>query len=156
MKSIYEKYGGYDFFHDSIYGLYLDMFDHPEISYHFIGVDIARLSRLQTQYLIRAIGGPDLYEGKPLIEVHKNMAITPFQFQEIAKSFQQVFLNKGVSMEDTTFIMKFVAGHEKEIVTAKSSFMDRLMRPVYKFLHKYFGKFLSKHNSWNRSGKIKK
>lgn len=156
MKTIYEKYGGYDFFHDSIYALYLDMFDHPEISYHFIGVDITRLSRLQTQYLIRAIGGPDMYEGKPVVDVHKHMEITPFQFQEIARSFQQVFLNKGVSIEDTKIIMKFVSGHEKQIVTARTNFMDRIMRPIYKFIHKVFGRFLSKHNSWSRSGKLKK
>lgn len=156
MTSIYEKYGGYDFFHDSIYGLYLDMFDHPEISYHFLGVDIQRLSRLQTQYLIRAIGGPDQYEGGPIQDVHKHMEITPFQFQEIAKSFRAVFLKKGVSVQDTDFIMQFIAGHEKQIVTAKTSLMDQLMRPIYKFIHKVFGGFLSKSNSWNRSGKLKK
>lgn len=138
MTNIYDKYGGKEFFHDCIYGLYLDMFDRPEISYHFVGVDIYRLSELQTQYLIRAIGGPDIYQGRPIREVHRDLEITPFQFKEIASAFRDVFLAKGVSKKDADFIMKFVAGHEKDIVTVKTSFMDRLMRPIYKFFKKFF------------------
>jgi len=138
MTTIFEKYGGHDFFKDCIYSLYLDMFDHPEISYHFIGVDIHVLSQNQTAYLIRAIGGPDLYIGRPLPEVHKNLDITTYQFKEIAKAFRQVFIDKGVSKEDAEVIMKFVSGHEKAIVTRKSSWIDRVMKPIYRFFKKFF------------------
>lgn len=148
--TLYDKYGGYDFFHDCIYGLYLDMFDHPEIAYHFVGVDIERLSRQQTDFLVRAIGGPDLYDGGALREVHAGMDITPFQFDEIAMAFRQVFIDKGVSPEDADAIMAFVASHRHDIVTARTSAMDRIMRPFYRFIRKYFGKFLSKKNSWVR------
>ena len=153
--TIYDKYGGYDFFHQCIFGLYLDMYDHPEIAYHFIGVDIEKLSENQTNYLIRAIGGPDQYKGGSVVEVHRHMGITHFQFAEIAKSFRQVFLDKGVSLEDTAIIMKFVSGHESQIVTRKTSLIDQIMRPIYRILRKVFGRFLSKKNSWVRSGKIK-
>ena len=154
--TIYEKYGGHEFFHDCIYGLYLDMFDHPEIAYHFIGVDLVKLSKLQTQYLIRAIGGPDTYQGRPLAEVHRGMEITFFQFDEIARSFRDVFLDKGVSPTDATIIMNFVAGHEKEIVTRKTSWIDQIMRPFYHLVRKFFGKFLPRKNSWILATRIKK
>lgn len=150
--TIYEKYGGHDFFKDCIYSLYLDMFDHPEISYHFFGVDIEVLANHQTQYLIRAIGGPDLYQGRSIAEVHKDLDITPFQFDEIAKSFRQVFLDKGVSKEDVTVIMNFVGGHKNVIVTEPTSLIDRIMRPIYRFVRKHFKKFLGKKNSWVRAG----
>jgi len=138
MTTIYDKYGGHDFFKDCIYSLYLDMFDHPEISYHFVGVDIQVLSQNQTAYLIRAIGGPDLYKGRPLTEVHKHLDITTYQFKEIAKAFRQVFIDKGVSKEDADVIMKFVSGHEKAIVTRKTSWIDRVMKPIYRFFKKFF------------------
>lgn len=153
--TIYQKYGGYDFFHQCIYLLYLDMFDHPEIAYHFLGVDIEKLAIQQTNYLIRAIGGPDLYQGGPVKEVHRHMGVTKFQFHKIAQSFRQVFLDKGVSPEDTLVIMTFVAGHEADIVTRKTSLIDQIMRPIYRFIRKYFGRFLSKNNSWIRSSRIK-
>lgn len=139
--SIYEKYGGFDFFHKCIYGLYLDMFDHPEISYHFIGVDIERLSLHQTQFLVRAIGGPDNYQGRPLWDVHKSKEISDFQFQEIAKAFRQVFIDHGVSSEDADFIMNFVASHKKEVVTKKKTAIDRFMIPIYQFFDR-FGKWV--------------
>lgn len=153
--TIYDKYGGHDFFHQCIYGLYLDMFDHPEIAYHFLGVDIQKLSLYQTHYLIRAIGGPDLYQGGPIKEVHAQMGITKFQFAEITKAFRQVFIDKGVSQADVDFIMKFVAGHEAQIVTRKSGLIDRIMRTIYRMIRKIFGRFMSTKNSWIRSSKIK-
>jgi len=136
--SIYEKYGGWDFFHKCIYDLYLDMFDRPEISYHFLGVDIERLSKHQTQFLVRAIGGPNLYEGRPIKLVHHNMKISLFQFQEIAKSFHDVFIKNGVSPEDAKTIMNFVASFQKQVVEVRLSKIDRFMIPIYAFLKKYF------------------
>lgn len=153
--NLYDKYGGYDFYHGCIYGLYLDMFDHPEIAYHFVGVDIERLSHLQCQYLTSAIGGPDIYEGADVKFVHQQMDITPFQFSEIALAFRNVFIEKGITPEDADIIMQFISSHEKTIVTAKTSWIDRIMRPIYRFFKKKFAKYLSKKNSWIRSGKIK-
>ena len=129
------------------------MFDHPEISYHFFGVDIETLSQNQTHYLIRAIGGPDLYQGRTMPDVHKDLDITSFQFQQIALAFRQVFLDKGVEKDDVDVIMNFVLAHEKVIVTEKNSRIDKIMRPIYRFFRKYFRKFLSKKNSWIRAGK---
>jgi hemoglobin len=133
MNEIYEKYGGYDFFHGCIYGLYIEMFDHPEISYHFIGVDIEWLSRAQTNFLVRAIGGPDQYQGQTLDIVHKHMKITPFQFREIAKAFRKVFIDKGVSQTDADMILEFVKSYQGQIVTAKTSLWDEVMRPIYRW-----------------------
>ncbi len=153
VATIYEKYGGLDFFKDCIYSLYLDMFDHPEISYHFYGVDIKTLSQNQTHYLIRAIGGPDLYNGRTMPEVHRKLDITPFQFREIALAFRQVFLDKGVEEKDVDVIMEYVLAHEKVIVTERTSRIDKIMRPIYRFFRRNFRKFLSKKNSWMRSEK---
>ncbi len=132
--SIYEKYGGWEFFHKCIYGLYLEMFDHPEISYHFLGVNIETLSKNQTQFLVRAIGGPSLYEGRPIKEVHVHKDISLFQFKEIARAFEQVFLKNGVSKEDVRVIMTFVASFEKQVVTKKITLIDRIMIPCYRLL----------------------
>lgn len=152
-QSIYEKYGGYPFFHDCIYALYLDMFDHPEIAYHFIGVDIAKLSHLQAQYLTRAIGGPNYYDGRDVKALHADMKITPFQFGEIAQAFRGIFLKRGVSPADVEIIMHFILKHKKVIVTAESSPMDKVMRPVYGFARKYLAKYLPKDSSWLRKPK---
>lgn len=129
--TIYQRYGGYEFFHGCIYELYKDVFLRPEVSHHFVGADIDILSRHQTQFLVRHIGGPNKYGGKPIKWVHKNMDITEFQFSEVAKAFKQVFLDKGVSEEDAQFIMEFVGGEKNRIVTADWSLIDAVMMPIY-------------------------
>ncbi len=136
--SIYDKYGGWDFFHKCVFDLYLDLFDHPEISYHFLGVDIERLAKHQTQFLVRAIGGPQVYTGRPIKIVHHKREISLFQFQEIAKSFHDVFVKNGVSPEDANTIMEFVASFQKEVVEVRLSKIDRFMIPIYAFFKKYF------------------
>jgi hemoglobin len=135
-KNIYEKYGGYDFFHCCIYDLYLSMFEHPEISYHFVGVDIERLSKHQTQFLVCAIGGPELYQGGPIKEVHQHMQITPYEFKEIAKAFRNVFVQNGVETADVDIIMNFVTSHQFDVVTAKSNPVDRFMKSIYRMFDK--------------------
>lgn len=52
--TIYEKHGGFDFFHKIIYELYLEFFDHLEISFHFFGVDLLTLSHRQAEFLCEA------------------------------------------------------------------------------------------------------
>lgn len=134
--TLFEKYGGWDFYHRCIYDLYLDMFDRPEISYHFIGVDIETLSKHQTQFLVRAIGGPQVYEGRPIVEVHREKEISLFQFKEIAQAFREVFIKNGVTKKDADTIMKFVASFEAQVVTRKITTIDRIMIPIYRFLTK--------------------
>jgi hemoglobin len=134
--SIYDKYGGYDFFHRCIYGLYLSMFEHPEISYHFVGVDIERLSKHQTQFLVRAIGGPELYQGGLIKNVHQHMQITSYEFKEISKAFKDVFIHNGVESADVEFIMNFITSHQFDVVTAKTNPVDKFMKTIYRIFDK--------------------
>ena len=85
--TIYEKYGGFDFFHKTIYELYLELFDHIEISYHFLGVDMQRLSRMQAQFLCEAIGGPPMYKGGDVVAVHKHLRVTEYEYDIVTKRF---------------------------------------------------------------------
>lgn len=130
--TIYEKYGGYDFFHNTIYELYLDLFDRPEISHHFVGVDIVTLSKHQAQFLCRGVGGPIIYEGQPIKEVHQNMDISLFQFKEVAKAFKEIFLKNGVDPSDAEHIMQFIGRYKNQIVECQESPIDKFMIPIYK------------------------
>ena len=94
QMTIYDKYGGYDFFHKIIYELYLELFDHIEISYHFIGVDIERLSNLQAQYLCEAIGGPKMYQGRNIAVVHKYLRVTDYEFDTVVVTAKNTLMDR--------------------------------------------------------------
>ena len=94
--TIYEKYGGFDFFHNIIYQLYIELFDHIEISYHFFGVDLQKLSLLQAQFLCEAIGGPKMYKGGNIQIVHKYMKVTEYEFETVVDRFEEIFERNGL------------------------------------------------------------
>lgn len=134
--TIYEKYGGFDFFHKIIYELYLELFDHLEISYHFFGVDMLELSRRQAEFLCEAIGGPKMYKGGDIAIVHKRLSITEYEFDTVAKRFAEIFQKNGLLDNEVDFIMNFVRSKKSMIVTAKNSPIDRIMRYFYKNIKK--------------------
>lgn len=156
--TIYDKYGGFEFWHDCVWHLYLDMGDHPEIGHHFLGVNLERLSRKQAEFLVSHIGGPDLYKGPPISVVHKAMDISEFQFEAIAESFTRVFRKKGVEEQDVVSIMSFIASFKKDIVETELAPIDRVMIPIYRFAFKnlkfLLGNKAMKSSSWLRSGKL--
>jgi hemoglobin len=139
--TIYEKYGGFDFFHNTIYQLYIELFDHIEISYHFFGVDLQKLSMMQAQFLCQAIGGPPMYKGGNIQIVHKHMKVTEYEFETVVDRFQEIFERNGLDKDEVKFIVTFIRSNRDMIVTSKNSWMDRIARYFYKRFFK-FKKFL--------------
>ncbi len=131
IMNLYNKYGGFEAYHKIIYGLYLELFSHPEIAHHFVGVDIDTLSKHQTQFLCRFLGGKVKYEGGSMKQVHQDMNISEFQFGEVAKAFRDVFIKHGFSDADADYIMRFVGRYQKVIVECKFSPIDRFMISIY-------------------------
>ncbi len=134
--TIYEKYGGFEFFHKIIYELYLELFDHLEVSYHFLGVDMMELSQRQAEFLCEAIGGPKMYKGGEISVVHKYLRVTDYEFETVAKRFSEIFKKNGLLDDEVDFIMEFVGSKKSMIVTAKNTPIDRLVRYFYKRIKK--------------------
>ncbi len=141
--NLYKKYGGFEAYHKIIYNLYLSLFDHPEIAYHFVGVNIEKLSKHQTQFLCRALGAKIKYEGKSIKSVHHDMNISEYQFNEVATSFAQIFRDHGFAEKDVQYIMRFIGRYKDVIVSCKFSKIDLIMIPIYQFIDRV--KFSLKH-----------
>ncbi|EQC51432.1 group 1 truncated hemoglobin [Bacteriovorax sp. DB6_IX] len=121
-QSIYQKYGGYNTIYNIIYELYLELCDHPEIAIHFVGVDLDRLIKLQTQFVSRALGAEIEYMGRPLKRAHHFLDITNFQYNEVQKIFTKLFIKNGFSEEDVKVVKELLIAEREKIVTAKWSF----------------------------------
>lgn len=135
--TIYEKYGGFDFFHNIIYQLYIELFDHIEISYHFFGVNLQKLSLLQAQFLCEAIGGPKMYKGGDIQIVHKYMKVTEYEFETVVKRFEEIFERNGLDKDEIKFIGAFIRSNRPHIVTCKNTWIDRIARYFYKRVAKF-------------------
>ena len=145
-QSIYEKYGGYNTIYNIIFELYQELCDHPEIAIHFIGVDIDRLIRLQTQFVSRALGANIEYKGRPLGRAHHHLDITNFQYNEVQRIFANLFVKHGFSEEDANTVRELLKEEQAKIVTAKWSLIDMIVKPFYMFIN-YFENVLRKRGA---------
>lgn len=137
MSSIYERHGGYNTIYKIVFELYQELCDHPEIAQHFIGIDLERLIKLQTQYVSSALGGEIEYKGRPLYRAHHHMLITPFQYKEVLKTFLGIFKKHGFSDEELKVIKELLENEQAKIVTGKWSLIDSIVKPFY-FVINYF------------------
>ena len=152
--SIYEKYGDFEFWHGMIYQLYLDMGDHPEISYHFIGVDLEWLSRRQAEFLVTHIGGPQLYKGPSIKVVHRAMKISGFQFDQILQAFRLIFIKNDIHEDDVKAIMDVISPFKGDIAKTNETVIDKLMIPVYRLMANKLPRSVRKWSSWARAGAL--
>lgn len=138
-----DKYGGYETYHKIIYELYLDLFDHPEVSYHFVGVDPFHLSALQAQFVCRALGGNVKYKGRSLAVVHKDMNISEFQMNEVLNAFRGIFLKNGFESADVEKICGVLSRFAPLVVKCKLSWIDKIMILIYHLWDRISIKFKS-------------
>jgi hemoglobin len=129
------KHRDFDFIYAIVVELYKDLCDHPEIAQHFIGIDLDRLIRLQTQFITKSIGGEVLYTGRPLKRAHVNLSITKFQYAIVKQRFLDIFKEKGFIPIELKFIEKLLNETEKVVVTSKFNFLDFILRPFYSLIN---------------------
>jgi hemoglobin len=130
--NLYEKLGKEEGFYEVIYTLYLELVDHVEISHHFVGVNIIKLSNLQTEYLCKSCGSLKDYTGRDLKEVHMNMGITPFQFNIVVDRIKVILKKKGLDESDIATFIKVFKNQRGIVITAIQSPYDRFLIPWYK------------------------
>ena len=135
--NIYDKLGKEEGFYDVIYTLYLELVDHVEISHHFIGVNIIKLSQLQTEYLCKAFGSLKNYTGRDLKEVHMNLRITPFQFNIVVERLKLILKKKGLKQSDIVTFIKVFKNQRGKVITASQSSYDLLLIPWYKVVFQF-------------------
>ncbi len=134
-QSIYEKYGGYDTISTIVYELYQELCDHPEIAQHFIGIDLERLIKLQTQFVSIALGAKIEYTGRPMHRAHHHLHITPYQYEIVKERFLSIFKKHGFEQQDLKVIEELLTKLSSVIVSSHFNILDLLTKPIYKFIH---------------------
>ncbi len=73
--SIYERLGGQNSIDTVVDIFYKKVLADDSVNYFFIKTDMERQIRKQREFLSYAFGGPTKYDGKRLIEAHKNAVL---------------------------------------------------------------------------------
>jgi len=116
--TLFNKYGGFETFSTIVSNFYKKVLDSEQIEHYFRDIDINRLISHQTNFLAKALGGPDKYEGKDLALAHSKMNISTEDFDEVVELLEEALEEAGVAAEDIVTILAAIFGLKDQIVTA--------------------------------------
>ena len=116
-ETLFDKYGGFPTFSAVVSNFYKKIMDSNELAPYFQGVDMERLMSHQTNFIAKALGGPDKYEGRDLKKVHARFNITQPHFSGVAELLAGALGEAGVTDEDVETVIGVVGSLQDQIVS---------------------------------------
>lgn len=117
---LYEKYGGFDVFSAIVFKFYQKILESERIKPYFEDVHLGFLVEHQTNFICKALGGPDRYEGRDLKEIHASLNISVEEFDEVLSLLRLSLIEKEVAEDDIALIVNLISSVQGEIVTSSS------------------------------------
>ena len=84
-SSIYDRIGGEEGIAKLVDVFYEKVLADGELKVYFEHAPIEKLLRMQREFFAMATGGPIIYSGKPLRQVHHHLAISRREFQRFTE-----------------------------------------------------------------------
>ncbi|MCK9898319.1 group 1 truncated hemoglobin [Frankia sp. AgB32] len=116
--STYDAIGGSAAVKAAVDEFYVRVLADPEIAPFFRGKDIPTLKAHQRDFIGAAIGGPEVYTGNPIPDVHGTLCINDAQFDVVVAHLLGALSGLGVPDATTGEIGKALAPLRAQIVTA--------------------------------------
>lgn len=119
--TIYAQIGGFS----TVRGLVEDFYDRllkeESLKHYFVGIDMSRLIRHQTDFVCMVMGGPVDYTGRQLRDSHKHLSINNKDFDLVASTLKECLLDGGLEEKHVEQIIGAVAGARGDIVSDPKS-----------------------------------
>ncbi len=114
-KSLYERIGGEEAISGLVDVFYDQVTADPVLSSYFQNVPIDRLRKMQREFFGAATGGPIIYSGRPLRDVHKHMGISRSELQRFTNILIATLQGFNIDENDIRDIMARVNLYSDEI-----------------------------------------
>ncbi|GAA1754965.1 group 1 truncated hemoglobin [Streptomonospora arabica] len=114
--TIYERIGGHEAIAAVVDDLYVRILDDPQLAGFFTGTNLAKLKGRQVEFFCAALGGPDVYDGGPMDEVHRGRGIEQSHFDQVAAHLIESLKAAGVPGATVDEIVGVVAPLSDDIV----------------------------------------
>ena len=119
--SIYEEIGGAPALAAAVEDFYARVLADPDLAGYFEGVDLARLKAHQRSFMAAAIGGSEIYAGRPMKEAHAPLAITQAHFDRVVGHLVDTLTELSVPAEVIGEIGSNLIPLQEQIVTPAGS-----------------------------------
>lgn len=119
--SIYEEIGGAPALAAAVDDFYARILADSELVGYFDGMDLGRLKAHQRSFLAAAIGGSEIYAGRPMKEAHAPLAIAQKHFDRVVGHLVDTLTELSVPAEIIGEIGSRLIPLQEEIVTTAAS-----------------------------------
>jgi len=97
--TLYERLGGAPAIQAVVDGMYMKIFNDPDLEDFFRKTDKAHQKQMQAQFLTYALGGASVYHGKNMKDAHKGIGIHNKEFDLVCSHVVNTMKELGVSEE---------------------------------------------------------
>lgn len=114
--SIYDRIGAESGISQLVDSFYERVAADPELAPYFKHAPMDKLLRMQREFFAMATGGPIVYSGRPIGEVHRHMALSRREFQRFTDHLIATLESfKGLSQEDVLDVISRINLYADEI-----------------------------------------
>ncbi|OCB13733.1 hemin receptor [Mycobacterium vulneris] len=121
MTTIYDQIGGAEALETVVEDFYRRVLADEQLAAFFTGTNMARLKGKQVEFFAAALGGPVVYSGAPMRQVHQGRGITMHHFNLVAGHLGDSLAEAGVPEVLVGQIIAAIAPLADEIATARSA-----------------------------------
>lgn len=115
--SIYEAIGGEPALVAVVDDFYERVLADPQLAGFFAGANMPKLKGRQVEFFAAALGGPDIYQGAGMREVHAGRGISQADFDKVAFHLTAALANAGVPAETISQIAGAITPLANDIVS---------------------------------------
>ena len=113
--SLFDRLGGRAGIGTLVADFYAKVMADAELGPFFRGTDVAKLQRMQEEFLAMALGGPPAYSGRPLAHVHHGRGITARHFAKFAGHLLATLREKGATEADAAAVIDRLNSQANEV-----------------------------------------
>ena len=114
-QTLYERIGGDDGIRAMVDTFYEKVLGDPVLASYFKDVPMDRQHKMQRQFFSAATGGPAIYSGRPLGEVHKHLGISRHEFKRFTDILISTLEIHDIDQQDVLDIMARINIYADEI-----------------------------------------
>ena len=120
MSDLYRDAGGDEGLSAAVAVFYARVTADPELAPYFAGIDLDRLRAHQHSFLAAALGGPELFTGRPLERAHAGLGITDAHFDRVVDHLAETLGDLGIDPVHVAAVRDRVSGMRSRIVAPAS------------------------------------
>lgn len=98
--TLYEQIGGTAGINRLVHVFYTRVLADPELKRFFADVEMAKLRRMQVELFSAALGGPQQYSGRSMVQAHRHLNIGLHDYQRFIRHLFDTLDDAGFGLTD--------------------------------------------------------